>query len=109
TTRRQPHPFVMALGIVTVLRFLGGIVILGVRALQPLAHPSSDETHAALGLAIPEALLIGIGLALLWLFGWRMPRALPLSERPGRIIALAVGVIAGGVLYIGVLGPRLLP
>jgi ribose/xylose/arabinose/galactoside ABC-type transport system permease subunit len=108
-TRRRANPFVVALGAIAVFRFIGGAPLILVRLLLPSARPSADETHAAFGMVIPELVLVAIGFVLLWLLWWRMPRALPPEGRRERLIALALGCIGGGALYIGLIGPRLLP
>ncbi len=109
TAHRKANPYVIAIGIIAVFRFVGGVPLLFVRLLMPSARPSSDETHAALGRVLPEVLLLAVGFAMLWLVWWRMPRLLPADGRRARILALVLGSVLGGALYIGVLGPRLLP
>ncbi|MEO8333858.1 MAG: hypothetical protein ABI664_02725 [bacterium] len=109
TAHRRPNPYVIALGTIAVFRFVGGVPLIFVRLLMPSARPSSDETHAALDRVPPELALLAVGFAMLWLVWWRMPRLLPAEGRRARLVALVVGSVVGGALYIGLVGPRLLP
>jgi hypothetical protein len=106
--RRRPHPFWVGLGLIAPLRFLGSVaVVLGVMLGRHRAS-GSDEEHVALTLHIPELALHALGIAVLiatWVFLLRIPSR---HIRWGRFAVLA-GIVVGGILYIGVVGPRLLP
>lgn len=109
TAHRRANPYIIALGTIAVFRFVGGVPLLFVRLFMPSARPSSDETHAALGRVLPEVLLLAVGFAMLWLVWWRLPRLLPAEVRRAQLGSLVLGAVVGGAIYIGLVGPRLLP
>ncbi len=108
-TRRKPNPFLVALATIAVFRFIGGVPIVFIRLFRPQLPASADETHAALGMVIPEMLLLAAGFGMMWLVWWRLPRQLIRERGRWPYWAMLLGSLIGGVLYIRVLGPRLLP
>jgi hypothetical protein len=106
--RKRPHPFWVGLGLIAPLRFLGSVaVVLGVMLGRRRAS-GSDEEHVASTLHIPELALHAFGIVVLvaaWAFLLRIPSR---HVRWGRLAVLA-GIVVGGILYIGVVGPWLLP
>jgi len=106
--RRRPHPFLVGLGLIAPLRSLGSVAIIVAMVFGRRGNSGSDETHVALTLAVPELALHALGVAVVvasWVVLLRIPQR---EARRGRTATLA-GVFIGGLLYIGVLGPWLLP
>jgi hypothetical protein len=69
----------------------------------------TDEAHVSQALGVPLALMFGIGAAFLvtvTVAGWRI-----LQHRREAHVALPLfaGVVAGTVLWIGIIGPAVLP
>lgn len=106
--RRRPHPFVVGLGLTTALRFLGSVVVVARSILGRRGGNGSDEEHVAIALHVPEFGLHLLGLAALAITWVVLCRAPPRDVKWGTA-AVLTGIAVGGALYIGVLGPRLLP
>lgn len=102
-------PFVVALGVIASLRFLGGVPLLLARLLGRANRPHTDESHVALITGIPEWMLLIVGFAAL-MYCWKyLILAIPAPNRRTRALALSAGIVVGGFLYAGWLGPLLLP
>lgn len=75
------------------------------------AAEHTDEAHVVQALSAPQLLpaliLLGIGLAALSIT--TVVRSLPAGDRRSLLIDLVAGVITGTVLWMGVVGPALLP
>jgi hypothetical protein len=69
----------------------------------------ADEVHLAALTGIPLALLLAAGLLTLVGGGLWLARTIPRRTRGAALAGLAVGLAAGLVLYLGLLGPWLLP
>ncbi len=104
--RRNPHPFFLALGFISTLRFLGGVFIIFAGAL---GRSGSDEGHVAVIFSLPEGVLQIIGIASMFAAWYFLYCALPAEKRISTACLLFLGAIAGGFIYAGVLGPLLLP
>ena len=106
--RRRPHPLIVGLGFVAPLRFLPSVIELVLALLGRNPRTGSDEEHVAAAWGIPEMPLHLLGVACL-VAGWYLLfRAVPRSRRR-RVLPLIAGIIVGGVLYINLVGPWLLP
>ena len=106
--RRRLHPFPVGLGLIAPLRYLGSVFVVVATLLGRQRSNGSDEEHVALTLHIPEMALHLLGIAVLvatWVFLLRIPSRY-LSRGRATVI---VGIVVGGILYIGILGPWLLP
>ena len=105
-TRRRPHPFVVGLGLVAPLRSVGSAVALPFLILG--RRSGTDEEHVAMTLHLPELALHVLGIGVL-VAAWRALFRIPSHEaRRGRTAALG-GIVLGAVLYLGIIGPWLLP
>lgn len=106
--RKKPHPFWSGLALIAPLRFIGSLFVIVAAIFGRRGNNGSDEAHAALVFQIPEMLLHVIGAAILaatWVTIFRInQRAANFSKA-----AIMTGVVAGGFLYIVVLGPMLIP
>ncbi len=71
----------------------------------------TDEAHVAQALAAPLLLtpliLLGIVLAAISIIA--VVRRLPVDERPGLLLDVVGGVVAGTVVWMGFVGPAVLP
>jgi hypothetical protein len=106
--RRRPHPFVVGLGLIAALRFLGSVVVVAKAIFNWGLGNGSDEEHIALALRVPELGLHMLGIAALAITWVVLLRAAPRDIKWGTA-AILTGIVVGGALYIGVLGPWLLP
>ncbi len=106
--RRRPHPFVVGLGLIAALRYVGSAVVLLMVLFGRRASNGSDEEHVAMTLHVPELALQLLGVVVL-IASWAM--LLRVLAREGRAAtgALFAGIVLGGAIYLGVLGPWLLP
>ena len=106
--RRRPHPFWVGLGLIAPLRFVGSIFVVLGALLGRRRNNGSDEEHVAMTLNFPELALHVLGIAILvaaWVLLLRIP---PRHVKWGRSLVVA-GIAIGGLLYIRLLGPLLLP
>ncbi|MEO5816982.1 MAG: hypothetical protein ABIT20_17065 [Gemmatimonadaceae bacterium] len=110
TTKRPPHPFIVAVGLTAALRFRIGTQVLERLLFTSDKMPSgTDEGVVSAVSGIPEALLWIIGFAIVipgWFF---IIRGLPKGRRLLHFLLVAVGVALGAVAYVGYIGPWLLP
>jgi hypothetical protein len=105
---RRAHPFWTGLALIAPLRFLGSLFVIIAFLLGRTRSSGSDEEHVAATLHVPEIALHVVGIAALvttWLIVLRMAQ----NRTKFRRSAIVAGIVAGAVLYIGVLGPVLLP
>ncbi|MBW3569974.1 MAG: hypothetical protein KY467_02595 [Gemmatimonadetes bacterium] len=94
-----------------VRSILIGTAYLLTRILHPSASGSGnfDELNAARSLGLSPDLLVGLSMTVLlaaWIY---LFRSIPPGQRLRTVSAVALGTIAGLALYIGLLGPTLLP
>jgi len=106
--RRRPHPFVVGLGLIAPLRFLGSVFILGAMLLGRGRDFGSDEEHVAMTLHVPALPLHLLGIAML-VVAWVVLLRIPSRHAKWGKTAVLAGMVLGGSLYIGVVGPWLLP
>lgn len=108
--RARPHPFLFGLGLVAPLRFIGSLMILVIALLGKRTGASgTDEGHIAVVFPVSELALHLSGVAALLVAWISLLRAVPVENRKARIAGLIFGIVAGGALYIRLLGPLLLP
>jgi hypothetical protein len=110
TTKRRVHPLVVAVGLVATLRFRLGYSV-SKRLLFTDNHVPSGTDEGLVGAVsgVPELLLWIVGLTIVvagWFF---IIRGLPRGKRLAHFGLVALGTIAGAVVYIAWLGPWLLP
>lgn len=108
--RRYRAPaLVLAIGLITPLRWLPAGVILVHRLLgRTMFGSGTDEGRLAL-LGFPEPLLLLLGLVGL-IGGWTLlVRAVPRGSRTRRLAPVLAGIVAGGFAWARWLGPLLLP
>ncbi len=102
----KPHAFVLAFGFIAALRFLGSVFVL---LTGKLGKNGSDEEHVALIFPIPEIALHIFGIVAMAATWYLLYRAVPKEKRGKTIGAVIAGTVAGGVLYIMIVGPVVLP
>jgi len=106
--RLRPHPFWVGLGLIAPLRFLSSVLVV-VGTLLGRHHGSgSDEEHVASTFPLPELALHALGIAVM-VAAWAILLRVPSRHVPRGRLAVLAGIAVGGILYIGVLGPWLLP
>jgi hypothetical protein len=110
TTKRPAHPFIVALGLTAALRFKIAFEVLQRLLFTRHKMPSgTDEGLVSAVSGISEVLLWSVGLAIVAV-GWTMIiRGLPVGKRWRYFGLVAAGVATGAVIYVGWLGPLLLP
>jgi hypothetical protein len=106
--KRRPHPFWFGLGLVAPLRFLGSLFVVVRLVFGVTGRNGSDEAHVAGTLPLSELLLHLTGIAVLIISWVALIRLIP-RDIPRIRITVIAGIVAGGALYIGALGPILLP
>ena len=107
--RRTPRPFVIALGLAATSRLVSAVLVLGVIIVTVNAHPGTDEARLAMVTGLPMALTCAASVFVL-VGGWIwLIRAIPRGGRVAMLLPILVGVATGLVLYMTVVGPRLLP
>jgi len=110
THKRHAHPFVVAVGLAAALRFIIGIQILPRLLTTSDQMPSgTDEGLVSAVTGIPEALLWGIGFAIVVSSWYFIIRGLPKGSRLAQFGLTVVGGMLGAVAYVGWIGPRLMP
>ena len=108
-TRWHPYPVLVAIGYLSPLRILVGLVH-GVRVLlghDPVA--SYDEVRVAALTGIPVQLLVAFGLLVVVISGAWLARYLPRGRRRVAVVSMLAGAVAGTGLYLGYVGPWMLP
>lgn len=107
-SRGRTHPFIAGLGLAASLRFLVALpaLLVTVRG-QPLTG-NIDELNFALLTGVPATLLFVVGA--IWLLGaWFFILRALLRHGYRDAVTVVGGVVLGGILYAGVLGPLVLP
>jgi hypothetical protein len=107
--RYRPHPLVVALGVVSALRFLSGVPTLQNWFSGKPIRPGTDEVNLALLTGLPEVVLAEVGLFLLAAAWFWLVRSIPRGQRALAAGGLAAGTVAGFMLYFRLVGPLLLP
>jgi hypothetical protein len=111
---RGPHIVAVATGLVAPIRFLIGVVYLGYAVLiwlrgGRMEGTNFDEYNVARASGIPLELLLGLEVLFMvgawWYLGARIER----RERWVALLSVGVGMVLGLLLWLSVLGPRLLP
>ena len=112
--RRKPHPLFVAALIAAPVRFAVGAVYLAFSILaavrgQPRGQPDFDEFNAAQAFGFPVEPLIVLELVVtLVIWSWLFRRLLG-SPRLISIGSAVVGAVIGIGIWMGIVGPRLLP
>ena len=99
----------VAIGCLSPLRILVGLVH-GVRVL--LGHDPAaryDEVRVAALTGIPVQLLVALGLLVVVISGAWLARYLPRGRRTVAVVSMLAGAVVGTGLYLGYVGPWLLP
>ena len=104
-----PLSLVFAIGLVTPFRWTWPFPILFLMLGGARVTGGPDEMEFAALTGIPQWPLIVIGLASLVLGYWFIVTALPRGTRLRTVVPTIVGAVPGGVLWVGWLGPMLLP
>lgn len=107
--RKNPHPFVIALGIFAPFRYLAGIPTILVWFSGKSIRAGTDEAHLAALTGIPVVLLIFAGLLFLVLAWIWLVRSIPKDHRALSLGSLVSGLALGVVLYFWFIGAWLLP
>ena len=107
--KKNPNPFVVALGVFAPVRFLSGIATIPVLLAGKSVRAGTDEAHLAAVTGIPLIVLISAGLLFLALIWFLMFRSLPRDHRWISLGGLVSGLALGFVVYFLIIGPRLLP
>ena len=107
--RWRPHPVLVAVGYGCPLRVLVGvqhgvIVLLG-------GDPPADYDELALAAltGIPVQALVGSGVAVVCVSGAWLAKYLPRGRRTLAVASMLAGAVFSAVLYLGYVGPWLLP
>jgi hypothetical protein len=115
TRREHLHPFVVALGSFSALRFnapfLAGSVMMLRWFLRRQGFPAAnvDEINAALSAGISPGLAVTAVLIIVFLGVFKLLERLPGNGRLASLVWLAAGIAAGSAAYFLYLGPLLLP
>ena len=107
--RWRLYPVLVAVGYLCPLRLLVALVH-GVRVL--LGHEPSasyDELRVAALTGIPVQVLVAFGIIVVAISGAWLARYLPRGRRTVAVVSMLAGAVAGTVLYMGYVGPWLLP
>ena len=107
--RWHPYPLLVALGYLCPLRLLVAVLD-GARVLlgrDPVA--SYDELRVAALTGIPVQLLVAFGVIVVAISGAWLARYLPRGRRTVAVVSMLAGAVASTVLYMGYVGPWLLP
>ena len=108
--RWHPYPVLVAIGYLAPLRLVVALVH-GMRVLLGLdaSGASYDELAVAALTGIPVQILVGFGIVVIAISGAWLARCLPRGRRTVAVASMLAGALAGGVLYVGYVGPWLLP
>ncbi|MCY3566570.1 MAG: hypothetical protein OXH27_10365 [Gammaproteobacteria bacterium] len=109
--RFGPGPFsvVLVVGLVTPLRWVIAIPILGLKITGERRTSNVDEGWVAELTGIPESLLLLPGLVCLVLGYWILVKAIPRDGRMRVLVPALAGAAVGGILWVQWLGPVVLP
>ena len=107
--RWRPYAVLVAVGYLCPLRLLVG-VLHGVRVLLGGDPPASyDELSVAALTGIPVQVLVGFGVAVVCISGAWLAKYLPRGRRALAVASMLAGAVFSAVLYLGYVGPWLLP
>ena len=107
--RWHPYPVLVTVGYLSPLRILVALGH-GVRVL--LGHDpaaSYDEVRVAALTGIPVQLLVALGIIVIAISGVWLARYLPRGRRTVAVVSMLVGAVVSTGLYLGCVGPWLLP
>ncbi len=107
--RWHPYPVLVAIGYLSPLRILVALVH-GVRVIlghDPVA--SYDEVRVAVLTGIPVQLLVALGIIVIAISGAWLARYLPRGRRTVAVVSMLAGAVVSTGLYLGYVGPWLLP
>lgn len=107
--RKNPNPFVIALGVFAPVRFLSGLPSIPVWLSGQPVKAGTDEAHLAVITGLPVLLLIFAGLLFLALAWTWLVRSIPKDQRWSSLVSLVSGLTLGGFLYFWCIGAWLLP
>ena len=107
--RGRPHAVLVAVGYGCPLRVLVGVQH-GVLVLLGGDPPADyDELAVAALTGIPVQALVGLGVAVVCLSGAWLAKYLPRGRRTLAVTSMLAGAIFSAILYLGYVGPWLLP
>lgn len=108
--RWRPYPVLVAVGYLCPLRILVALAH-GVRVLlgQDTSAASYDELRVAALTGVPVQVVVGLGIIVIVISAAWLARYLPHGRRTVAVVSMLVGGVAGAVLYLGYMGPWLLP
>ena len=107
--RWRPYPVLVAVGCLCPLRLLVGVVH-GVNVLLGSGQFARyDELSVAALTGIPVQLLVAFGVLVIAISGAWLARYLPRGRRTVAVVSMLAGGVAGAVVYLGYVGPWLLP
>lgn len=110
TWRPSLAPFALALALGAGVRSVAlGIGFLVVQLRHPGAVGDFDEFNAASALGLPPGLVVALNVAaIVAAWAWCIRRT-PAGHRVAAVAVSAAGAAAGIALYMGLVGPALLP
>ena len=109
TTKRPPHPFIVALGLTAALRFKIAFEVLQRLLFTKNQLRSGSDEGMVSAVSGVQVLFWIVGLTVVAV-GWTyIIRGLPRGQRWKHLGLVAAGVAVGAVIYIAWLGPMLLP
>ena len=108
--RWRPHSVLVAVGYLCPLRIVVALMH-GVRVLlgQDASAASYDELGVAALTGIPVQVFVAFGIVVMAISGSWLARYLPSGRRTVAVVSMLAGAVAGAVLYLGYVGPWLLP
>lgn len=108
--RWRPYPVLVAFGYLSPLRIVVALMH-GVRVLlgQDASGASYDELGVASLTGIPVQVLVGSGIVVMAISGVWLARYLPRGRRTVAVVSMLAGAVVGARLYLGYVGPWLLP
>ena len=107
--RWNPYAVLVAVGYACPLRVFVGVQH-GVLVLLGGDPPASyDELRVAELTGIPVQVLVGFGVAVICISGAWLAKYLPRGRRTLAVTSMLAGAVFSAVLYIGYVGPWLLP
>ena len=107
--RWRPHAVLVAVGYGCPLRVLVGVQH-GVLVLLGGNPPASyDEFRIAALTGVPVQVFVGFGVAFVGVSGAWLAKYLPRGRRTLAVMSMLAGAVFSAVLYLGYVGPWLLP
>jgi hypothetical protein len=112
--RRGPHMLAVTTGLVAPVRFLIGGVYFGYAAYVWLLGgrmegSNFDEYNVARASGIPLEVLLAIEVMFMLGAWWYLASRTERRERWSALFAVGTGMVVGLLLWLGSIGPRLLP